>query len=30
MQTYQMFFIKFWYIEHYTASFRDDFYVKMN
>ena len=30
IQTYQIFFMNFWYIEHYAASFRDVFYAKMN
>ena len=29
-QTYQTFFMKFWYIIHYTASFGDDLNAKMN
>ena len=30
IQTYQIFFMKFWYIEHYAASFGDDFDGKLN
>ena len=30
MQTYQMFFIKFLYIEHYDARVEDDFFAKNN
>ena len=27
-QTYQIYFMNFWYIEHYAASFGDDFDAK--
>ena len=30
IQIYQMFFMKFWYIVHYAASFGDDLDDKMN
>ena len=30
MQTYQMVFMNYWYIEHYGARFGDDFDAVMN
>ena len=30
IQTYQMVFMNFWYIEHYGACFRDSIDAKMN
>ena len=30
MQTYQIVFMNFWYIEHYGVSFVDDFDARMN
>ena len=30
IQTYQMFFMNFWYIDHYGSSFGDDFDAVMN
>ena len=30
IQAIQMFFMNFWYIEHYGASFGDDIDAKMN
>ena len=30
MQTYQIVFMNFWYIEHYGVNFGDDFDARMN